>query len=56
MEPKINEQLTELTEQELVETEGGFLGFGQGLKFVILASAVGVGGPGKTPGGEIPRP
>ena len=54
MEPKITEQLTELTEQELVETEGGFFGFGNSFKGIILA-ALPIGGPGKTPGGDIPR-
>lgn|GEM_PF-4007689 len=55
MEPKIIEQLTELTEQELVETEGGFLGFGKIFKGIIMAAALPIGGPGKTPGGDIPR-
>ncbi|MBO4371777.1 MAG: class IIb bacteriocin, lactobin A/cerein 7B family [Bacteroidales bacterium] len=54
MEPKVNEQLTELTEQELVETEGGFGGFNFGI-FASIIVAKGIGDPGKTPGGGLPR-
>lgn len=52
MEPIIKEQLTELTEKELLETEGGFLGFGFRL---IIACAI-PGGPGdKEPNPGFPR-
>lgn len=55
MEPKLNEQLTELTEEELVEIEGGFKGFNLGF-FTSIIVAKGIGsGPGKIPGGGIPR-
>ena len=55
METKVNEQLTELTEQELMETEGGFKGFNFGIFTPIFLAKGGGDGPGKTPGGGLPR-
>jgi len=49
MEPKNNEQLTELTEQELLETDGGFLKFGSII--IVLGTGGGGKGPGKGGGG-----
>lgn len=55
MEPIIKEQLTELTEQELVNTEGGLFGIGL-LNLAVLCSKGGPGsGPGKTPNPNVPR-
>ncbi|MBR4440453.1 MAG: class IIb bacteriocin, lactobin A/cerein 7B family [Bacteroidales bacterium] len=48
MEPKNNEQLTELTEQELLETDGGFLKLGS---IIIVVKRGGGSGPGKGGGG-----
>ena len=52
MEPNNNEQLTELTEQELVETEGGFWKLGS---IVILFGLGGGPGQGGKGGGGGPK-
>ncbi len=54
MEPKMQEQLTELTEKELLETDGGFFKFGFGLRLIIAFARP--GGPGdKEPNPGFPR-